>query len=150
MATEVGVKAHDISMGRLLLGVSLGLSLGACGDDDEGTSTVGAQCQTVMQSFCDRAYRQCTQSPANFDVCVSAGKDACCANQCDRKAASPDSVIDGCSAKMKAVSCDALSDPSTVSSAVPSECRGVVRPASAEFGQPGVGLEAAMSAGITR
>jgi hypothetical protein len=103
-----------------------------------------------MESFCDRAYRQCTRSPANFDACVAAGKDACCVDQCDRMAASSDSAVGGCAAKMKAISCDALSDPSTVAGALPSECRDVVRPASAEFGEPGVGLEAAMSAGITR
>jgi hypothetical protein len=100
------------------------VAFAGCGDDGP---TVGDRCQDVMQAFCSRAFKECTQSPSDYDACVSVGKAACCANHCDATAASNQSSIDQCKTEMHALDCTSVTGTTP---AVPASCQGVVRAAS--------------------
>lgn len=131
-------------------GIIIGFLVCACGGDNSSSGsqgTVETQCRQVMQAVCSRAYSECTQSKDNLDACVSSGTSACCQDRCSSNAGSLQSSIDQCVAEMHKIPCSSLADPATVGAAVPADCQGVVRAASANLGMD---LESALSAALSR
>jgi hypothetical protein len=128
--------------------VALGVLLVSCGDDSTGS--MQTQCNEIMSAFCGRGFKECMQSSADFDACVSSGTSACCQNRCSSDSATPQSSIDQCTAQMHAIPCSAFMDLSTITSAIPNECKGVVRPASLDAPMPpGWSVESAMSTAMS-
>jgi hypothetical protein len=120
----------------------------SCGSDNSAGS-MQTQCHQIMVAFCRRAFQECTPSSSDFDACVDTGTSACCQNQCGANSAAAQSNIDQCSSEMHSIPCSTLTDPSTVSGALPTDCRGLVRPASVELPMtPGWNLESAMSTAL--
>jgi hypothetical protein len=101
------------------------LTIAACSSSSsKGGETVGDQCSRVLTAFCSRG-TACGAQVGND--CVASGVANCCGGQCTQAAVSADTDVDSCAQAMGTIDCTAFNSPTTVASAIPGVCQGVVK-----------------------